>query len=236
VNSQPAFREEVVFDLGEDQPPIDHTRDGKDVFWFRFYDGGAQCSLVWDGVAGPRFDDFELFDGVPVVFSSDKCHVAWIGRREGRFVIGVDDRSADELSGLDTRFPPALSHDGRRVASLADGGGRPSGRRRRSAGPALRGRGDTTGVQPRRRTPGIRGTRSCGEAARCRRWSSGVCPFPDARRSPKGADGVALPFFATIRVGVPRGPRGSAPYGGPSRRGTVTEPFRALTEPRQTHS
>lgn len=61
MNSRPAFKEEAVYDLADDDPPIDYTRDGKHVFWFRFHDGGAQSSLVWDGIAGPRFDDFELF-------------------------------------------------------------------------------------------------------------------------------------------------------------------------------
>jgi hypothetical protein len=119
------FNERVVYDLAEDQPPFDHTRDGKHVFWFRSYDRPAQISLVWDGVAGPRFDDFELLDGGPVVFSSDRCHVAWVGRRGGRFVVGVDDVAGDDLSGLDTRFLPTLSHDGRRIALLANIGGRP---------------------------------------------------------------------------------------------------------------
>jgi WD40-like Beta Propeller Repeat len=114
------FRDEVLFEFGdEDLPLVDCTRDGQHVFWPREYDGGEAGSLVWDGVAGPRFDDWVLFDHSLVVFSPDKHHVAWIGKRGGgTFVVVVDNEIRVELDNADTEVVPAVSNSGR-IALIA---------------------------------------------------------------------------------------------------------------------
>jgi WD40-like Beta Propeller Repeat len=113
------FREEVLFEFGDDMPPVDYTRDGEHVFWLRFYEAGEAASIVWDGVAGPEFDDWVFFDGAPIIFSPDKHHVAWIGKRGGTFVVVVDDSIRGEWDNVDTEVVPTVSNSGR-VALIAN--------------------------------------------------------------------------------------------------------------------
>jgi WD40-like Beta Propeller Repeat len=112
-----SFSDEVLFELS-DEDIVDSTRDGEHVFWLRAYDGGETASIFWDGVAGPRFDNFVPFDESPVVYSPDKHHVAWIGKRGGTFVVVVDNAIRGELSNVDTDVVPALSNSGR-IALIA---------------------------------------------------------------------------------------------------------------------
>jgi hypothetical protein len=118
-----SFREEVLFELDEDMPLVDCTRDGEHVFWLQVYDGGNAASIVWDGVAGPQFDDFVPFDHSLVVFSPDKHHVAWIGMRGGTFVVVVDNSAQGEWENVDTDVLPAVSNSGR-IAWIATHGTR----------------------------------------------------------------------------------------------------------------
>jgi WD40 repeat protein len=114
-----SFRDEVLFEFGdEDMPLIDCTGDGQHLFWLRAYDGGETGSIVWDGVAGPQFDEFVVFDESPFKFSPDKHHVAWIGKRGGTFVVVVDNAIRGELSNVDTDVVPAVSNSGR-IALIA---------------------------------------------------------------------------------------------------------------------
>ena len=119
-----SFREEVLFDLDEDVSSADYTRDGKHVFWPRFYDAENVVSVVWDGVAGPEFEDLVLFDGTPLVFSPNKRHVAWIGKRGGAFVVVVDNSIRGQWNHVDAEVVPALSNSGR-SALIANAGGMP---------------------------------------------------------------------------------------------------------------
>jgi WD40-like Beta Propeller Repeat len=112
-----SFKEEVLFEFGDDMPPLDYTRDGEHVLWVRFYEEQA-ASIVWDGVVGPRFDDLVFFDDAPVIFSPDKHHVAWIGKRGEVFVVVVDDSIRGEWSYVDTEVVPTLSNSGR-IALIA---------------------------------------------------------------------------------------------------------------------
>jgi hypothetical protein len=119
------FSDEVLFELGgEDMPGVfDCTRDGEHVFWLRAYDDGKAGSFVWDGVAGPQFDDLVLVDKSPLVFSPDKHHVAWIGKRGETFVVVVDNAIRGELSNVDMEAIPAVSNSGR-IALVATVGTR----------------------------------------------------------------------------------------------------------------
>jgi hypothetical protein len=93
------------------------------VFWLRAYDDGKAGSFVWDGVAGPQFNDLVLVDKSPLVFSPDKHHVAWIGKRGETFVVVVDNAIRCELSNVDMEAIPAVSNSGR-IALVATVGTR----------------------------------------------------------------------------------------------------------------
>jgi hypothetical protein len=114
-----SFRDEVLFELDEDTPAVDCTRDGGHVFWARLYDGGKAVSIVWDGVAGPQFDDLVVFDNTPILFSPDKRHVAWIGKQGGTFVVVADNAIRGEWDDVDTEVVPAVSNSGR-IALIAN--------------------------------------------------------------------------------------------------------------------
>jgi WD40-like Beta Propeller Repeat len=117
------FHEEELFDFGGGTIPVDNTRDGQHVFWFHFDEQGENVSVVWDGVPGPRFDDLGFFNEMPVVFSPDKCHVAWFGKRGEKFVVVVDGEVVCEWSKAVSDVAPVLSRSGR-VAFLMSVEGR----------------------------------------------------------------------------------------------------------------
>jgi hypothetical protein len=118
-----SFRDEVLFELGDGMQLADCTRDGQHVFWLQAHDGGETASIVWDGVAGPQFDDFVPFDEIPFIFSPDKHHVAWIGKRGGTFVVVVDNSVRLEWDNMDTEVVPVVSKSGR-IALIATHGTR----------------------------------------------------------------------------------------------------------------
>jgi len=118
------FEEEAVHTIHGNVPKWISNRDGNHVFWFEGTE--SAWSALYDGVAGPPFDDIGSLPGEELlVLSANGRRIAYIGQRAGRSFVGVDGREDQTFDIIDQAIPPTFSPDGLHLAYRAYVSGAP---------------------------------------------------------------------------------------------------------------
>jgi hypothetical protein len=75
-----------------------------------------KARFFWDGNAGEPFEFLPQHDGSLFAWASGDRHIAYYGKRGGRFFVGVDGSERGPYDGITRSVPPTFSADGSRLA------------------------------------------------------------------------------------------------------------------------
>ena len=107
--------DEVRFLGGPAAAIWDQTSDGAHSLYLEDL-GNGQVRFAWDGDAGKPFELIPQHSGDPFVWSPDGRRVAYYGRRDTWFFVGVDGTEMGPYEGVTRSVPPTFSSDGSRLA------------------------------------------------------------------------------------------------------------------------